>query len=169
MLTAYVVPYRDGDIEDENHVRVEHWGIDLSGRDVLLVEADPRVWGYRVDQRPREIRCVSGMHGRVDGPGCSILLHLKPLPKKEVPRLRCRDLDTMFFLKIVRDTDRIPLQAEILFYQTEISQPVGQRLIFRKFRKLINRGHIDGSEARARLTNKGIRILSQMLAGDYIA
>jgi hypothetical protein len=162
MLTAYVVPYLEGDIQDENHVRVEHWGIDLSGRDVLLVEKDLRTYGYRVDQNPREIRNVSAMWGRKSHTP-TILLHLKPLPRKSLPRLRCADLSTAMILKRVLRKQCLPTLSEYVFDNDCLITTPGARLLKRKEDKLYTRGYISARDHNNQviITQKGLDYLEK--------
>lgn len=173
MLTAYVVPYLEGDIQDENHIRVEHWGIDLSGRQVLLVEKDLRTYGYRVDQTPREIRCVSAMWGR-KSPSPTILLHLKKVPSRKAPTsgyvwplVQCKDLDTAAILRVIEKRGRFPTCGEYVFHNQELTITPGHRLMKRKEANLIRRGYVSSPDRyKAKLTVKGIQYLEKHRAGE---
>lgn len=157
MKVLYAVPSQPGDIVDDDHFRVEHHHEHGLYNDSVLIVVQCRS-GQLVVHGPRTVRSCSRIDGRKEY-SATILVHLKPKAKTELPRLHCRDIDTIQFLRTISKRDRVPTIPEILFDNPDMNQTPCQRLIFRKFQKLWHKGYVDGDDTRVRLTAKGRQLL----------
>ena len=166
MKMLYVVPYLPGDIQDDNHFRVEHHhSLGLSGTTCILSGG-----------REREVRCTSRKALNWEMHKCeTILVHLKPLPKSVILKYQLKNLDTLDILKWL---SKYPSSLDELRKQIPL-KPYGQepnpfcsiigpsKLMHKKLTKLWNQDLICFRTKHGRilyeLTNKGRYTLSQLL------
>lgn len=156
MMHLSVVPYIEGDVQDENHLRVEHHHTQGLSYSFVMIDGVKRF-----------VRCTSGVNGdkyRSSNP--SIMVHLKPLKhESDEPELHCKDLDTASILRRIQKYWRFPTLSEYVFDNPDLGSTPGPRLIKRKEAKLVQRGYVHNpafDRSRICLTDRGQTLLKHL-------
>lgn len=162
MMHLAVVPYQEGDPQDDNHYRVEnHHTLGLTGSTVMI------------NNEEREVRACTLPHGLKHRDwSASILVHLKPRRRANSdPTFQCKFIDDMHFLthiKNMKTTD-----ACLQFYNNDPYQgnPLPRNLLLAKMRRYAQKGWIAGrfhaKQREVMLSGKGLNVLNMMLAGEW--
>jgi hypothetical protein len=131
MMHMHVVPYIDGDKQDDNHVRVaNHHCLGLTGS---------TVW---IDFERREVRCCSRPHGQKHRDhNASILIHLVPR-KVYRHRMKCEHVSHFAVLNYI---DKVSGQSSMVmefYHDIDDPSPVPRNLMLAKLKKLVRKGYI---------------------------
>lgn len=131
-IMLYVVPYIEGDKQDDNHYRVlDHHTVGLTNSTVII------------EGEHREVRCCSRPDGRKHRDhNASILVHLKPRPRSTRPAMQCKFMNDLHFLRYVHNMKSMKSILD-LYYGDDpyCSEKYPPNLLMAKLRKFAKKGY----------------------------